>query len=282
MTLLILLAVALVFGGLLLALFVMRSSGPSIGDRLAALEESHGVEREQGALTKFVGEQQQKLLSSRFIEAGWDAMTPAKFILSSLGGALVGFAFAALFVLVFHGGLLLQLFVGFIFSFGGFYFPTGRLEGAIKARKQEIARSMPDFLDLVSSTIEAGIALNGAIAIAAEGMAGALADELKKILQDIRLGRSRSDALMAAASRVKQTNFTSTITAIVQADRLGGDIGNVLEQLAIDARDQRLMRAEELANALPNKLVFPMALFMLPSLFVVIFGALVAHLTAPH
>ncbi|MDP9024429.1 MAG: type II secretion system F family protein [Candidatus Eremiobacteraeota bacterium] len=279
---LLLLAGVLVFGALLIALLLARSSGPSIGERLAALEESHGVEREQGALTKFVGDQQQRLLSSRFLEAGWDDMTPAKFILSSLAGAVVGFGLAVAFALVIHFGLLLQLFVGLVFAGGGFYFPTGRLEGAIKARKQQIARSMPDFLDLVSSTIEAGIALNGAIAIAAEGMTGALADELRKILQDIRLGRSRSDSLMAASSRIKETNFTSTITAIVQADRLGGDIGGVLEQLAIDARDHRLMRAEELANALPNKLVFPMALFMLPSLFVVIFGALVAHMTAPH
>ncbi|MDQ2866528.1 MAG: type II secretion system F family protein [Candidatus Eremiobacteraeota bacterium] len=275
-------ALVLVFAALVVALLVLRSGGPSMGDRLAALEESHGIEREQGALTKFVGDQQQKLLSSRFVEAGWDAMTPAKFILSSLGGAVAGFVVATFFVLLLHGGLMLQIGIGFVFSFGGFYFPTGRLEGAIKARKLAIARSMPDFLDLVSSTIEAGIALNGAIAVAADGMTGALADELRKILQDIRLGRSRSDALMAASSRVKQPNFGSTITAIVQADRLGGDIANVLEQLAMDARDYRLMRAEELANALPNKLVFPMALFMLPSLFVVIFGALVAHMTAPH
>jgi tight adherence protein C len=84
------------------------------------------------------------------------------------------------------------------------------------------------------------------------------------------------------AARVKEPTLGSAVMAIVQADKLGGDIAMVLEELAIDARDNRLMRAEEAANSLPNKLVLPMALFMLPSLFIVIFGALAARMLSPH
>jgi tight adherence protein C len=265
-------------GAATIIFLLLRGSEPSMAQRVAAIEESHGIEHTQGIFTRFVDEQQQRLLGTRFLEAGWYDETPSKFILQSLIGGVLGFAAAATLLFFVHVGLVLQVLISFACAFGGFYYQTSRLDAAIKARKVAIHRSLPDVLDVIASTVQAGIALNGAIAIAAEGMDGALAEELRATLQDIRLGRARGDALLAMAGRVKEPSLSSTVLAIVQADKLGGDIAGVLEELAIDARDNRLMRAEELANALPNKLVIPMALFMLPSLFVVIFGSLVAHL----
>jgi tight adherence protein C len=261
---------------------LLRGSEPSMAARVAAIEESHGIEAQQGVLTRFVDAQQQRILGTRFLEAGWYDATPARFILNSFIGGVTGFTVAAILLFFVHLNLVMQLIVGFGFAFGGFYYQTSRLDAAIKKRKIEIHRNLPDVLDVISSTVQAGIALNGAIAIAAEGMDGALAEELRATLQDIRLGRARSDALLAMAARVKEPSLSSTVMAIVQADKLGGDIAGVLEELALDARDNRLMRAEELANALPNKLVVPMAVFMLPSLFVIIFGSLAAHLLSPH
>jgi tight adherence protein C len=139
---------------------------------------------------------------------------------------------------------------------------------------------MPDWLDTVSSTVEAGTALNAALAMSLDAIHGPLADELREVLADVRIGRSRADALTAMAQRVRQVDLSSTVTAMVQTERLGGNIGHVLDELAAEARHRRLSRAEELAAQLPVKMVIPMALFMLPALMVMIFGPVVADLMA--
>jgi len=269
-------------GAAVIVFLLLRGGAPSMAEYIAAIEESHGVEVQQSFFTRFVDEQQQRILGTRFLEAGWYHITPAQFIMRSLIGGVIGFVIGGAFLYFLHVSVLVQLLLAFVCAFAGFYYQTSRLDAAIKDRKVAIHRSLPDVLDIISSTVQAGIALNGAIAIAAEGLEGALAEELRSMLEDIRLGRARADAMLAMAARVKEPSLSSTVMAIVQADKLGGDVAGVLEELAIDARDNRLMRAEEVANALPNKLVIPMALFMLPSLFVIIFGALAAHLMSPH
>jgi len=90
-----------------------------------------------------------------------------------------------------------------------------------------------------------------------------------------------SDALMAMAERVQQPDLLTAVIAIVQAERLGGNIVAVLEEISIEAREARMMRIEELAAQLPVKMVFPMALFMLPALVVMIFGPVVADFLSP-
>ena len=147
-----------------------------------------------------------------------------------------------------------------------------------RSARREIQRELPDFLDMLATTVEAGVGLNGALGTAVEGLEGSLGKELQIALQDIRLGRSRADALTAMANRVHVLDLTTTVTAIVQSERVGASITNVLDQLAAEARDRRLMRAEEIAGQLPNKLVFPMALCMLPALFIMIFGSVAAKI----
>jgi tight adherence protein C len=104
-----------------------------------------------------------------------------------------------------------------------------------------------------------------------------LREEIEAVLSEIRLGRSRADALRSMAMRVRQPDISSTVTAIVQAERLGSNLGNVLSELAEETRNKRMMLAEEIAALMPVKMVIPMALFMLPALFVMIFGGVVAR-----
>jgi tight adherence protein C len=112
---------------------------------------------------------------------------------------------------------------------------------------------------------------------------GALGEEIRAVLSEVRLGRSRSDALKSMAARVRVEQLSTTVTAIVQAERLGSNLANVLEELAEETRNRRMVRAEEIANLMPTKMVIPMALFMLPALFVMIFGGVVAqYLSQPH
>jgi tight adherence protein C len=154
--------------------------------------------------------------------------------------------------------------------------PLSQLRSAIVKRKRAIQRALPDLLDMLASTVQAGLAFNAALAYAQEMAVGPLGEELKAVLSEVRLGRSRSDALKSMAARVRQEQLSTTVTVIVQAERLGSNLANVLEELGEETRNRRMMRAEEIANLMPTKMVIPMALFMLPALFVMIFGGVAA------
>ena len=168
-------------------------------------------------------------------------------------------------------------------TFGGAQFPRSQLKAAIGKRKTAIVRALPDLLDMLATTVSAGLAFNAALGYAQEVATGPLGEELKAVLSEVRLGRSRAEALKAMANRVKQEQLSTTITAIIQAERLGSNLAQVLEELSEETRNRRMMRAEELANLMPTKMVIPMALFMLPALFIMIFGGVAAqYLASPH
>lgn len=265
--------------------YVMMHSNRDVKNRLAAIDAAAGLGAPEGTESIFqrlLNDQRRDRLEVRLQEAGWYDVTPAKLFARAGVYCAVGVGVGALFVVLLNlfstlGLLIIGALAGF-----GFYRPFGSLAGAINKRKTDVRRALPDFLDLLSSTVEAGVALNAAISTAAEGMKGALGDELRTALQDVRLGRSRAEALNAMASRVREPDLTTVVTALVQSERVGASITHVIEELAADSRDRRIMRAEELAAALSNKLIFPMALCMLPALFIMIFGGALARYLVPH
>jgi tight adherence protein C len=163
-----------------------------------------------------------------------------------------------------------------MFAAIGAHLPKYQLKSAVKKRKSAIQRALPDLLDMLATTVQAGLAFNAALGYAQEVAVGPLGDEIKAVLSEVRLGRSRADALKSMATRVHQEQLSTTVTAIVQAERLGSNLANVLEELSEETRSRRMNRAEEIANLMPTKMVIPMALFMLPALFVMIFGGVVA------
>jgi tight adherence protein C len=116
---------------------------------------------------------------------------------------------------------------------------------------------------------------------ATDACTGPLKSELTATLSEIRLGRSRTDALNAMAERVNENSITMMVMAIVQAEKLGSNLADVLQELSMDARDRRWMRAEEKAAQLPIKMIIPMAMFMIPSLYLMIFGPVIAELLQP-
>ncbi len=216
-------------------------------------------------------------LERKLLEAGWYTVTPARMgmRIAAGGAAGVGAGFALLIVVhpsVPLDGVLLALLGG-----AGAYLPISALDRAIEKRKKQVQKTLPDLLDMVATTVQAGLSVNAALAYAVDAAPGALGDEIKSALSEIRLGRSRADALKAAADRLAHQQFSTTVTAIVQAERLGTNISYVLGELAEDVRNHRIMLVEEHAAKLPVKMIFPLAAFLLPSLFVVIFGALAAN-----
>lgn len=242
--------------------------------------ESRGLQRDSKGVRSFekiFSKERRGRLKRRLIEAGWYTVTPAQMGVRIVGGGLFGLAFALVLLTFIHVSVGITMAVALMVGGAGVYLPNASLSKAIEARKIQVQKALPDFLDMVATTVQAGLSVNQSLAYAIDAAPGALGDEIKSALSEIRLGRARSDALRAASDRLQQQQFTTTVTAITQAERLGTNISKVLNELAEDVRNHRIMLVEEHAAKLPVKMVFPMAMFLLPALFVVIFGALVAN-----
>jgi tight adherence protein C len=277
----IVLVIAILTTGALFGLgFALLDRGDDMERRLAELERAPADDNQRGGkiVRSLVDEKERAALSTRFAEAGWYATTIAAFTMWRISLAIGLGSLCAL------GAQLSQMSLMYIAVVAGggmalgFVLPSFVLDSASRRRKADIARRLPDLLDIVSTTVEAGTALNGALAIAVTRMEGALADEFRMTLSDIRVGMSRTDALTAMARRVKHIDLTSLVTALVQTERLGGNIAHLLDELAEETRNRRIARAEELAAKIPVKMVVPMAFFMLPALLVMIFGPVAAEL----
>jgi tight adherence protein C len=272
-----------VAGCFALSAFLMALSLiPSKSEVTERLEELEGLRWDGSgtrtqAFERIFSVQQRGKLQQQLQEAGWYQVTPAKMGARIVSGGGFGLAI----------GLTLCTYLGhwdktFLSGVGllvlaGAYLPLSQLKMAVQKRKNAIQRALPDLLDMLGTTVQAGLAFNAALQYAQEIAIGPLGEEIKAVLSEIRLGRSRAEALKAMAARVHQEQLSTTVTAIVQAERLGSNLANVLEELSEEVRNRRMMRAEEIANLMPTKMVIPMALFMLPALFVMIFGGVAAQ-----
>jgi tight adherence protein C len=228
-------------------------------------------------IDKIVSKERTSNMRQQLNEAGWYDLTPTALTLRSLGALGIGVSVGGLLIVFLHNNAL-GIIVGVLVALVGWRLPSIVLDRARKARKESIARELPDLLDLLSTTVQAGLSLNASMLQAAEATTGALKEELTSTLSEIRLGRSRGDALTAMADRVNENSMTMMVMAIVQAEKLGSNLADVLQELSKDARDRRWMRAEEKAAQLPIKMIIPMAMFMIPSLYLMIFGPVIAEL----
>lgn len=139
-------------------------------------------------------------------------------------------------------------------------------------RQEQIALELPNTLDQMLISVEAGLGFESAMARAGEYGSGALAQELMRTLQDIQVGRPRQEAYAALAARSSVPDLRSFVRAVVQADKYGIGIAKVLRTQAKQARVKRRQRAEEKAMKLPVKVLFPLLLFIFPVLFIVLLG----------
>jgi tight adherence protein C len=276
-----LLLIPLLFG--LSAFFFALSLLPTksaLTDQLEVLKARDPLRRdpaEMALVQKLLPEERRAMISKQLIEAGWYTTTPAKFGMRMVGGAILGFVMTLLVwrIVNFPLGLLPVLLAAF--TFVGGYSPFFALNRAMEARKAGIQKALPEFLDMVSSTVQAGLALNSALGYAVEAVPGPLGDEIKEALSEIRLGRARAEALRAVGERTNHPALRNALRVMTQAERLGANIAKLLNDLAADARHQRLMLVEEMAAKLPVKMVFPMVLFMIPAIVTVIFGSVAAN-----
>jgi tight adherence protein C len=263
--------------------FSMAPHTNLLKSRIRKLEsvDEQSVSQRKLIIDQIVSTERRSALRSRLNEAGWYEVTPGTFALRGIGALGIGLCLG-LFLIVFLHNVTMGAIIGVLTALVGWRAPSFMLSRAIKVRKEAVARDLPEFLDLLSTTVQAGLALNAALIQSTEVTTGALHEELASTLSEIRLGRSRRDALDALADRLNENSLTMTVSSIVQAERLGSDLTDVLRELARESRDRRWMHAEEKAAQLPVKMIIPMALFMIPSLYLMIFGPVIAQFVEHH
>jgi len=153
-----------------------------------------------------------------------------------------------------------------------YFVPDILIRSNAQKRREKIKLELPDTLDQMLISVQAGLGFETAMARAGQNGKGPLAEELIRTLQDIQVGRSRKDAYLAMAQRVDVPDLRSFVRAVVQADTYGIAIANVLSSQAKDMRVKRRQRAEEHAMKMPVKMLFPLIFSILPTLFIVVLG----------
>lgn len=154
----------------------------------------------------------------------------------------------------------------------GLLIPFLMLNQKIAERKLSIQKALPDVLDLLTVSVEAGLGFDGALGKLTEKMKGVLVEEFNRVLQEIRMGVSRRDALATLSKRCDVSDLSLFTTSLIQADQLGVSIGNVLRVQSVSMREKRKQRAEEKAMKAPIKMMLPLVFFIFPTIFVVLLG----------
>jgi tight adherence protein C len=292
--------IALTSGAVILLYLGVRrpASATSIEDRLAqfaerplSLEENElslpfrdrvaapFILRLARSLSRFTPRSNIDKLRQSLLEAGSPSrLGVSEFLgLRILTGAVGGGTFFLLFA--FTGAslsklLLFPILVGSI----GYLIPGIWLSNKIKARRKEIQLALADAIDLLSISVEAGLGFDPALQRVCEKWDNALTAEFTRMLSDMRVGKSRREAMRELGSRCNVDDLNTFVSSMIQADQLGVSITQVLRTQAKQLRVRRRQRAEELAHKAPIKMIFPMVLLIFPAVYVVMLGPAVPRI----
>lgn len=156
-------------------------------------------------------------------------------------------------------------------ALGGYYYPELWIRESADARKADILKKLPFFLDTITLAVEAGTNLTGGItqAVAKSGESP-LRSELSRVLRDIRAGKTRSESLRAMADRAGSPALVGVVSSMIQAERTGSSLGPILRAQADQIRTERFLRAEKQAMEAPVKLLGPLVMFIFPCTFIVL------------
>ncbi len=234
-------------------------------------------------LARFTPKQNAERLRIALLEAGSPSGIGVVEFMGLRAVMLVLLGGAALFLTIFTGSILrpinlqvikvpgILLFPGPM-AMLGYTIPGIWLNQRIRKRQKEILRALPDAIDLLTISVEAGLGFDPALARVAEKWDNELCREFRHLLQDMRIGKQRRDALREVAIRCGVDDLRVFISSIVQADQLGVSITQVLRVQSQQMRMRRRQRAEELAQKAPIKMLFPMVFLIFPAMYVIILG----------
>jgi tight adherence protein C len=172
--------------------------------------------------------------------------------------------------LLMGGDVLLRVVMAGLIAVCGWRLPILFLGRRAKQRALEVDRETPDLIDQLVVSLEAGIGFSAALRTSANRLGGPLGEEMRLTLQEQRMGASLTESLLQLRERVDSTNLGSFVRAVVQGERLGVSMGQVMRDLAIDMRKRRRQMAEEQAQKTPVKLLIPLVFLILPTIFIVV------------
>jgi tight adherence protein C len=216
-------------------------------------------------------------IQAKLLAAGLSQrVTPQNFLAlkgaATVGGVVLGLMLAGTGAV--FAGLLFAPILGTV----GFVIPDYILTLKARGRSEAVRSQLPDALDLLAVSVEAGLGFDGAITKLTEHMQGALVDEFAMTLGEMRIGESRQTALKKMVERVDAPELGSFVRAVIQADQLGISLGRILRVQAADSRLRRQAAAEEKAMKAPIKMLFPTVMFIFPAMFIVLLGPAVMNI----
>ena len=245
-------------------------------------EESHGGMRGAGS----VAIRKMGSMNRRFMWPGYEAKMRKNLIKAGdpsgykpediMALQQLGWVIGLLGGLVLANGLGMNLAWSLAVAFFGMFYPQIWVNDQVKKRHLLISRALPYNLDLLTLSVEAGLDFTGALAkVVEKGKAGPLKDELALVLKQLKMGKTREEALKAMIARVDLPALTTFVTALIQADKMGTSLGKVLRIQSTQMRIDRTQRAEKLAGEAPVKMLFPLIACIFPTVFMVLFGPIV-------
>lgn len=229
---------------------------------------------------KFIGNVAPKQVRQRYEKIINNAGSPKNVTFSRIIAIQIMFSLlsgATLFLLSSKGGntnIILVLFATVI----AFILPISFIRTKADQRRKKIKKSLPDLLDLLYVTVEAGLGFDMALKKTADKIPGPLSEEINKTLYEISKGRNRQDALRGMVNRAGVEDLSYFVTSIIQTEQLGSNIANMLRVQSNTMRQKRKQRAEEAAMKVPVKMLFPLIFFIFPSLFIVVLGPAIINI----
>jgi tight adherence protein C len=193
-------------------------------------------------------------------------------------GAIVLFLVSTALTAVMGTSLTLRIVLVAGATLVGWFGPNLYLYQKVYERSGRMQRDLPDAIDLMTISVESGLAFDAAVQQVARNTEGPLADEFSRVLREMQIGLGRAEALRSFAERTEVDDVKSFVTSMVQADSFGIPIANVLRIQSAEMRTKRRQRAEEKAQKVPVKITVPLIFCILPCLFIAVMGPAVIHI----
>lgn len=217
-------------------------------------------------------------IREKLVSAGMYGTTPRK-ILGYQVLCAIALALLVLWIVPAMGAsIILAGILAIGAGFAGWFAPTYYIELKRRKRMELVDKQLPDMIDLLVVTIEAGLGILASMRVASESMSDPLGQELRLTLQEQRMGLSVGQAIESLGRRADCLNMRIFVRSITQGERLGVSIGTTMRNLSLEMRKRRRAMAEERAQKMPIKMLFPLIFFIFPALFIVILTPMIINI----
>jgi tight adherence protein C len=224
------------------------------------------------AIARRFGTLREEDLQRRLIAAGIYRTNPRRFLGYQVLSTILVPLFLAWLLGVTGASAMQLVFAVLGGAVAGWILPSSYLSKRARKRLEQVDYNLPELIDLLVVTVEAGLGFTGSLRVAADRLTGTLGDEIRLTLQEQSFGLSTVEALESLGRRCDTPAVRSFVRAITQGERLGVSIGQILRNLALEMRKRRRQSAEERAQKAPIKILFPLVFLIFPAMFVIILG----------